>query len=144
MSWANCSRCGKAFTFIPGGRDICPACVKEEEENYREVFRFFSLKPSATAQEIADETGVDLKEIHRFVRENRLRLVKAEAGLTCESCGSPLSHGKICGKCGKKLSDELKQDIDKIRRNKLNNSSNPPKTSRPKHLEDYRDKNKRK
>ena len=118
MKLANCSRCGRVYTAVIGGRDVCPACIKEEDDNYLKIFRFLSTRPAATAQEIAQETQIDIKEIYRYVRENRLRLVKGDTGLTCESCGIAISQGKICDKCRQKLAEDLKSDIDKYRQNK--------------------------
>jgi flagellar operon protein (TIGR03826 family) len=115
MSLANCSRCGKVFPFVPGGKDICQACIKEEDDNYLKVFHFLSTQPSATAQEIAQATEVDIKEIYRYVRENRLQLVKIDTGLYCESCGIPITQGKMCENCVKQLSAEIQSDIDKFK-----------------------------
>jgi hypothetical protein len=100
---------------VSGGINLCQDCIKKEEEDYKKVFQFFTDKPSATAQEISQETGVDLKEIFRFARENRLQLVKMDANMRCEKCGAPLRNGKICDNCKKKLSEEIKTDIDKFK-----------------------------
>lgn len=115
MSLANCSRCGRVFAAVRGSRELCQACLKEEDDNYLKVFHFFTKCPSATAQEISQETGVDIKEIYRYVRENRLKLAETDTGLFCEGCGIPISQGRICEKCGQKLAQELKQDIDKYK-----------------------------
>jgi uncharacterized protein len=137
MSLANCSRCSRVYPLIPGGRDICPLCIKQEEENYHRIFQYLSTRPSATAQEIAQATEIDVKEIYRYVRENRLRLVKADTGLVCEGCGIAISQGKLCEKCRQSLSEEIKIDIDKFRQNKQKGPSKdqPPD---PKHLKDRR------
>ena len=118
MSLMNCPRCGKVYQPVMGGRELCPSCIKQEEEDYKLVFQFMTSRPSATAQEIANETGVELKEILRFVRENRLHLVKADQALRCESCGTPISSGKICDNCRKKLTNSMKKDIDNLKREK--------------------------
>ena len=139
MSWSNCSRCGKAYTRISGGREICTLCLKEEEDNYSKIFHFLSSRPGATAQEISQETGVDLKEIYCYVRENRLRLVKTDTGFTCEACGIPISHGKICEICNKKLSEEIKKDINKNIQKAQKRPENPNKSTDPNYLKNYRD-----
>lgn len=144
MNWANCSRCGRAFTRITGGRDLCQSCVREEEDNYTLVFRYLSTRPAATAQEIARETGVDIKEIYRYVRENRLQLVKNDTGLFCEGCGIAISQGKMCEKCFQKLASEIQNDIVKAKENRKEPAKNSPKShSRklkkdPKYLKNYR------
>lgn len=140
MTLGNCSRCGRVFASVQGSREICPVCVKEEEENYRKVFQFLSEKPSATAQEISDGTGIELKDIFRFVRENRLRLVRTE-GLTCESCGAPISQGKICERCRQKLSEDIKKDLDTAKKaHKTEKSRLDPPARDPKFLKDRRSK----
>jgi flagellar operon protein (TIGR03826 family) len=119
VSLGNCPNCGHVFLQVTGGTPLCPECTKIEDENYKKVFKFFSEKPSATAQEIATETGVEIKEILKFVRENRLRLVKADVSFKCEKCGAPTRNGKICDNCRKKLTDDIKNDINKYKRGQL-------------------------
>jgi flagellar operon protein (TIGR03826 family) len=143
MSLANCARCGKVFPLVSGGRDICQACIKEEEDNYRKVFQFLSTRPSATAQEIAQETEIDIKEIYRFARENRLRLVKTDTGFYCENCGIPISQGKICDKCRQKLSEEIKNDVDKFRQKSPPAGTSSVDRRDPKHLKDRRNRGKK-
>ena len=99
-----------------------------------------TTRPAATAQEIAEGTGDDLMEIYRYVRENRLRLVKTDTGIRCESCGSPISQGKICEKCRQKLSLELKEDVDKFKQNMAKNNTKPTPSRDPKYLKNYRNK----
>jgi flagellar operon protein (TIGR03826 family) len=119
VSLGNCPRCGHVFFQVPGGVALCPACIKNEEENYKKVFQFFSEKPSATAQDIATATGVEIKEIFKFVRENRLQLVKNDGSLKCEKCGNFIRSGKYCDNCRKKLSDEITKDIDKYKSERM-------------------------
>lgn len=140
MSLANCSRCGRVFSMFPGGRDACPSCVKEEDENFKKVFHHLSTCPSATAQEIAQATEVDIKEIYRYVRENRLRLVKTDTGLQCERCEIPISQGKLCENCLKELSREIKSDIDKFKTQRKTAFSPKNSDYDPKHLKERRGK----
>jgi flagellar operon protein (TIGR03826 family) len=138
LSLANCSLCGKVFPFFPGGRDICQACVKAEADNYLKIFHYLSTRPGATASEIAQATEVDIKEIYRYVRENRLQLVKADTGLRCESCGIPIFQGKICDKCRQRLSEEMKGEIDKMKQIKPKDALPSHDQRDPKYLKDRR------
>jgi flagellar operon protein (TIGR03826 family) len=140
MSLANCSRCGKVYPKVQGSRDYCPACIKEEEDNFSKVFHYFSNRPSATAQEIAQATEVNIKEIYRFVRENRLRLVKADTGFSCESCGIPISEGRVCEKCRQKLSEEMKTEVDKIKQAKVKPITKSSEIQDPMYLKERREK----
>lgn len=141
MSLANCSRCGRVYSSVPGSRGLCPACIKEEDTNYLKIFHYLSGRPSATAHEIAQATEVDIKEIYRYVRENRLSLVQADTGLICESCGIPISQGKICENCKKKLVEDIKTDIDKFKQNQQK-SPNEKDGPDPKYLKIRRGKDK--
>jgi flagellar operon protein (TIGR03826 family) len=140
MNWANCTRCGQAYTRIDGGRDLCPACLRQEDDNFGLVFRYLTTRPSATAQEIAQETGVEIKEIYRYLRENRLQLVKLDTGLNCEGCGIPISQGKMCERCFQTLAKEFQNDIAKIKETHKNLSRTPPpnQIKDPKYLKKYR------
>jgi flagellar operon protein (TIGR03826 family) len=141
MSLANCSRCGKVFAFFAGSRDVCQACIKEEDDNYLKIFHYLSTRPAATASEIAQATEVDIKEIYRYVRENRLRLIKVDTTFSCESCGIPISQGKICDNCRQKLSQEMKGEVDKMRQNRPK-ESHGHEVRDPKYLKDRRRKDK--
>jgi len=97
MSLGYCSRCGGLFAIALSGEDVCPSCLKQSEESYRKIFNYFVSKPAATAEEIANDTGIDVKEIYRFVREKRLQLVKTDTGKNCEKCGRAIFGGKLSG-----------------------------------------------
>ena len=137
MKLANCSRCGRVFNFVPGTRDICPACVRQEDDDYLKIFHYLTRQPTATAPEIAEATGVDIKEILRFVRENRLRLVKTGVELHCDTCGTPISQGKICDSCVKKLTSEMQGEVEKLKKTAPKEPLTDPKRD-PKYLKDRR------
>jgi predicted amidophosphoribosyltransferase len=136
LSLGNCSLCGRGFSFFPGSRDVCQTCLKEDDDNYLKIFHYLSVRPSATASEIAQATEADIKKIYRYVRENRLRLVKIDTGLSCESCGIPISQGKVCDKCRQKLSDEMKGEINKIRQYKPKEPLQSHEPRDPKYLKE--------
>jgi hypothetical protein len=117
MNLVNCSSCGRMFTRSLSSNEFCPACLKQSEENYRKISEYFASHPSSTSQEISDATGIDLKDIHRFVRENRLRTVKTDTGRNCEKCGGPIFGGKLsgkfCDKCRVQLATDMRKDMQK-------------------------------
>ncbi len=117
MNLVNCSSCGRMFTRSLSSNEFCPACLKQSEENYRKISDYFGSHPSSTSQEISEATGIDLKDIHRFVRENRLRTVKTDTGRNCEKCGGPIFggtlSGKFCDKCRVQLATDMRKDMQK-------------------------------
>jgi hypothetical protein len=130
MNLVNCSNCGRMFTRSLSSNEFCPACLKQSEENYRKISEYFVSHPTSTSQEISDATGIDLKDIHRFVRENRLRTVKNDTGRNCEKCGGPIFGGKLsgkfCDKCRIQLATDMRKDMQK------NLKSGSPENSQPK------------
>lgn len=108
MVLARCKRCGKVFSKVIE-RDVCPACLEAEEEEFQKVKDFFREHPRARLEEASRETGVDKKTIMQFLKDGRLQLALPEEealreGLFCERCGRPISQGKLCVECRKKLS----------------------------------------
>ncbi len=100
-----CKECGKLFNFM--GRPICPECLKKTDEDFQNVRKYIYDNPNAGIEEAAEETGVSVKTIMRFLREGRLQLRSASGALLCEKCGKPLSTGSMCEDCKKKLTETL-------------------------------------
>jgi protein-arginine kinase activator protein McsA len=145
MNLTNCSRCGRIFDNYSKNNEFCPSCLKITEENYRKIFEFFDAQPSATAQEISEATGVEVKEIYRFVRENRLRLAKVDTGLKCERCGGPILGGKLggkfCEKCRSEFASDILKNAQKQNASGLD-SQKPPKPGISEHSKPSKDSKK--
>ncbi len=107
MDFKNCKRCGKLFRNI--GRDVCPSCMRLDEEQFQTVKSYLVKNKTAGIQEVVEETGVPHDDIIRYLKEERLEL-KGEGGemfLVCESCGDPISTGRFCKKCLKRLQSDI-------------------------------------
>jgi len=106
---ANCKSCGKVF--VRTLSDICPACVKEDEQKFQKVYKFISKRENreATVTELHEATDVEEKLIFQWIEEGRL-LVKNFPNLyyPCSSCGTLIQSGKLCKDCV----DKIKQDLD--------------------------------
>lgn len=113
---ANCPRCGAIF--LKALRPICTQCYQEQEKNYDKVSTFMRRKQNrqATIGEVHEQTGVDLQQIHQFVREGRLLISQfPNLAYPCESCGKNIQEGRLCTSCSdnittglQKLEDEKK------------------------------------
>lgn len=132
MNLSNCTRCHRVFHRQIAGEEVCPTCLKESETSYKKIFEYFTSRPAATAQEIAEATGVDVKEIRRFVRERRLQLAKVQPTSICEKCGGPIFGGrfggKFCDNCRESIASDLHKDFQK-RHNSLKMSQSPPRST---------------
>ncbi|MBD3174360.1 MAG: hypothetical protein GF320_04215 [Armatimonadia bacterium] len=104
----NCSRCRNAFMAVPGQR-ICPNCVRQEEEVFLEVKEFLRDNPGSSMKEVADATGAAADVVMGFLRSGRLdaKLAPKDAGLSCASCGTSISSGRLCAKCEEKTTSQL-------------------------------------
>lgn len=110
MNIGKCIRCGGMFAISTNGSEVCPTCARESEENYRKIFSYFANRPTATAEEISVDTGIDVIEIARFVREKRLRTVKTDTGRNCQNCGAAIYGGKLSGRLCEKCRGILGSD----------------------------------
>lgn len=100
MELANCASCGNVFA--KSMRDICRECYMKEEEDFKTVYKFLTVRKNrqATILEIVDGTGVDEDLIIKFIKEKRLRASEfPNLSYPCDKCGNPILEGKLCGTC---------------------------------------------
>lgn len=122
MDLRNCPECGKVFVYIH--TNLCPACKKNEEEDFLKVNAYLRDHPQITIFELSEETGVDEVRIVKWVREGRIE-GKSYPGLavSCERCGKLVQSGRYCIQCSNELARgftdqekrEEKQSPDEIR-----------------------------
>ena len=127
MNIANCPRCGKIFA--RGLRDICPACMKEVDEEYELCVKFLRENKGSTIHELSDATNVSVRQITRFIREGRISLFNApNMSYPCEVCGLLIREGGMCDACRARLQsdvnkakehDRKKQEEDRLRKQAL-------------------------
>lgn len=116
MQLRNCRRCGKLFNYV--GKPICNECVQQDEKDFELVKAYIYDHPKATITEVSKETGVSVKKITKFLKEERLELAEdSPAWLTCESCGVEIRTGRFCKECSMKLKNNIGQysSLDKDR-----------------------------
>jgi predicted amidophosphoribosyltransferase len=114
MPISNCVRCKKLFNRVQ--YPVCPACEPDEEADFAKVRQALIERPNQSAEEVAEETGVDLDCVLRLVDAGRIANVRLGEGVTCGRCGAPaISFSKrLCEACLKKLNMELAAEQSKI------------------------------
>ena len=101
---ANCPECGKVYVENP--MKLCPECQKEELAAEDKVAQYLRDVKSSSITEIAAATGVKEKIVLRMI--NRGRIVgDFEITYPCETCGAPITEGRVCAKCSKNIIDQL-------------------------------------
>jgi len=113
MNLEYCLRCGRVFA--KSYRDICPACVKDIEDEYRRCSEYLRKNRQCNIQQLSEATEVSVRQITRFIREGRIGINQLPSMFYgCESCGAPIRDGNRCASCVAKLAKEIKdqQTID--------------------------------
>ena len=74
-----CQRCHKLLTYGYGGLlSLCSECSDKDKDDYRIVKEYIQSHANTTVFEVSQETGVSLKVIMQFVREDRVQVVDAK------------------------------------------------------------------
>lgn len=108
MEVITCKSCGKIFNYISGSR-VCPQCVKKMDEKFVEVKKYVYDHPKIGIDELAEEMDVSIRQIKRWVKEERLCFSEdSPVGIECENCGTLIKTGRFCKECKGKLSNGLK------------------------------------
>lgn len=107
MELQNCRSCKRLFNYITGER-ICPACRELLEEKFQEVKKYIAENPGINANKVAEDCEVSLKQIKKWVREERLAFADDSlVGLECERCGRMVHSGRFCKECAGGLADAM-------------------------------------
>lgn len=107
MELMNCRNCKRLFNYISGEK-ICPGCRDALEKKFSEVKKFVSENPGRNINEVAEECDTTVKQIKKWVREERLVFSSDSlVGLECERCGKMIHSGRFCKSCAGGLADAM-------------------------------------
>ncbi len=113
MNVKNCKRCKRLFNYI-AGPPICPECKAKEEELFQTVKKYIDAHKGVNITTVAQECEVEIDQIQRWVREERLQFSDASAaGIVCEKCGANILTGRFCEKCKKEMANNLNELLPK-------------------------------
>lgn len=107
MELMNCRNCKRIFNYITGEK-ICPGCKELLEAKFNEVKAFIRENPGKNINEVADECDTTVRQIKKWVREERLSFTDDSlVGLECERCGKMIHSGRFCAVCAGGLADAM-------------------------------------
>ncbi len=107
---ANCPVCQNLF-LKNHLSNSCESCYKKEEQRFQQVRQFLKKRENelATNEDVAAETGVELKELHQFMKNGRLRIMAyPNLGYPCERCEELIRKDRLCTGCIVELEADLK------------------------------------
>lgn len=115
MALVKCKMCGK---FMSDGNELCEDCTllafksfsdEKKEEAYQVVRRYVYDNPRTPKAQVAEETGVPLAMIHKWIKEGKLEEVLGETcELRCKDCGKRIPVGMLCATCGQRVLHSLR------------------------------------
>lgn len=107
MDLKNCIRCKKIFHYVTGDQ-LCMPCKEFIEEQFQVVKKYVNENPGANINVVAEECEVSIKQIRKWVREERLSFSDDSlVGLECERCGKMIHSGRFCNECAGGLADAM-------------------------------------
>lgn len=105
MGLKNCPECGRLF--VENASGLCPDCYQKVEDDELKVVEYLRSTSKASLQEIHEATGVKESIIMRMLKRGRL-FSDFDVTYPCESCGVPISEGRLCSRCSKGFLDQVK------------------------------------
>lgn len=124
MELKNCPECGKIFAYVTV--NLCPACLKVEEEEFQRVKAYLYKHPHTGVYDLAEATEVEEHKIIRWLKMGRLE-GKRFTGIDypCESCGRNIRTGRFCPKCTNELTKDFTQATQPPKTEQRKKDSNP-------------------
>jgi hypothetical protein len=106
---ANCKICGKVF--LKANFDICPDCIRKEQELIKNINDYCYNKKIVTLEEISKEFNEPLKKLEKFLLDRKLVQIMDKLEMTCKMCGVKyriVSEGRLyCKICFEKLHSQM-------------------------------------
>lgn len=109
MKPANCKICGRVFLKSIG--EICPDCIKKEQDLIRDINDYCFGKTTVTLAELSQEFGESTTKLEKHLLDRKLVQVMDKLDLICKGCGVHyriLNEGRLyCRTCFDKFETGL-------------------------------------
>lgn len=115
MPIAKCPRCKKLFE--KSETSVCSNCLPDEETDYETVREYVGEHPSCSADEVAEQTGVNEDCVLRMIDEGRIMNALSEEQVMCGRCGQPAISAtkRLCQACLTELNTQVLQEQSRIK-----------------------------
>jgi len=108
-----CLRCGKLFKVDNLSSDLCPYCIKLDNEDFEKIRDYLYEHKTATYVQLSEATGISVMQIERYLRNGRLEIPEGSPiYIKCERCGAEIKSGRICNACSLSLSNAMRLEMN--------------------------------
>ncbi len=105
-----CEFCGGEVERDSMGVYVCLKCGRENYDDFQKVRNYLEKAGAAPAVVIARNTGVPLKTIEYFWKEEFLEIPKTvDIRMACRNCGAPIRTGDLCEVCKRASEKSMNQ-----------------------------------
>ena len=103
-NYKKCRVCKGIFLYSGYGPQMCPTCIKQDEEDFKKVKTYLRDNPGRSVTQTAEDCDVKIERIREWLREERLEFTDSHgADLKCERCGTSILSGTLCDECRQTL-----------------------------------------
>lgn len=99
-----CKYCGAVI--LDKYNKLCSKCENVEKQTLSRIKNHLKYNSTATIEQISKKTGVDIRQINKYIREGRISVA-----LNCSSCGKIISSAdsrNLCEKCKRSVFNQIK------------------------------------
>lgn len=111
MKLINCIECGNLCVESP--LKLCQDCMRAETEAEDRVAEYLRSTRKASLEDIHQATGVKHRTILRMIKRGRI-FSDTIVSYPCETCGAPITEGRVCDDCSKNIISQLKPEPAKL------------------------------
>lgn len=105
MEVASCPVCGRLY--MKSVVNMCPDCLRKEEENEKIVSEYVDTHPRCTVEEVHAVTGIKESVIYRMIKSGRLQECE-NLYYPCQQCGKTINKGRLCKNCMENFLEQVK------------------------------------
>lgn len=113
MKVKKCIRCGKLFKVDNLNLELCPYCVKLDNEDFEKIRTYLYEHNTATSVQLSEATGISIIQIERYLKNGRLEIPEGSPiYIKCERCGAEIKSGRLCPECSLSLSNAMRMEMN--------------------------------
>jgi hypothetical protein len=97
LNIANCPNCGAVYSI--NLRNMCMDCSSESDDQLNRCTKYLWKNPKSTTEEISLALDIETSIIIKFIKKGAISKVFPNLTYPCDSCASPITDNRLCGKC---------------------------------------------